>query len=72
MWYLQMQVSRSKFHFNYTVIVEFFSLSRSVLQELSLQKGDICRPCWFVAEGRHPADTEERVGVFADRVGSQQ
>ena len=50
----------------------FIFPSASVLQEFSVQKGDICRPGWLVDEWIPPTDTEESVCLFAVCVGRQQ
>lgn len=44
----------------------------SILQECSVQEGDIYPACWFVDERRHPTDTEESVCLFAVCVDNQQ
>lgn len=47
-------------------------LLSSVLQELSVQKGDICPACWSLYERRHPINPKKSVCLLPVCLDSQQ
>lgn len=44
----------------------------SVLQELSVQEGDICPACWSVNERRHPINPKKSLRLFPVCLDSKQ